>query len=55
MFFENPPSAFDLGGLFGTHPSIEKRIAILEQLGGHMPAPDAPSAPASGPHPGPWG
>jgi heat shock protein HtpX len=68
MFFENPPSVFDLGGLFATHPTIEKRIRILEQLGGRPPAPGgalppvdaAPSAEATpvsspGPHPGPWG
>ena len=51
MFFENPPSFFDLGGLFSTHPSIEKRIKILEGLGGH--APSALSAPAPHAH-GPW-
>jgi heat shock protein HtpX len=38
MFIENPPSAFDLGGLFATHPSIEQRIAVLQGLGGHLPA-----------------
>jgi heat shock protein HtpX len=37
MFFENPPSAFDLGGLFGTHPTIEKRIEVLQGLGGRLP------------------
>ena len=47
MFFENPRSGFDLGGLFSTHPPIEKRIHILEELGGHAPA-EAP------PKPGPW-
>ena len=51
MFFENPPSFFDLGGLFSTHPSIEKRIKILEGLGGH--APSALSAPTPHAH-GPW-
>ncbi len=45
MFIENPPSAFDVGGVFATHPPIAKRIHILEELGGHPPA-----APA----PGPW-
>ncbi|MGH6888039.1 MAG: M48 family metallopeptidase [Rhizomicrobium sp.] len=63
MFFENPPSVFDLGGLFATHPPIEKRIKILEQLGGRPPA-DAAEAPAVAPapagaaplsHHGPWG
>jgi heat shock protein HtpX len=37
MFFENPPSAYDLGGLFATHPSIEKRIEVLQGLGGRLP------------------
>lgn len=37
MFIENPPSFFDLGGLFATHPPIEKRIHILEELGGRPP------------------
>jgi heat shock protein HtpX len=58
MFFENPPSFFDLGGLLATHPSIEKRVRILEQLGGRLPAEDAaPPADGSPPHshPGPWG
>jgi len=64
MFIETPPSSFALAQMFDTHPPIEKRIAVLEQLGGHVPdrltAP-APSlaidAPAStAPHqPGPWG
>lgn len=61
MFFENPPSVFDLGGLFATHPPIEKRIKILEQLGGRLPvavaqAPAAiPAAAESASHHGPWG
>lgn len=45
MFIENPPSGFDLGGLFATHPPIAKRIHVLEELGGN--APDAPD-PKSG-------
>ncbi len=57
MFFENPPSFFDLGGLFATHPSIEKRVQILQQLGGHLPAAEAATGaePAPQPHHGPWG
>ncbi len=43
MFIENPPSAFDLGGLFATHPPIEERIRILQQLGGHLPAEGEPA------------
>ncbi|HEY4113734.1 MAG TPA: M48 family metallopeptidase [Rhizomicrobium sp.] len=49
MFIENPESAF--GGLFATHPAISKRIAVLQQLGGHLPQPVVPSA---GPQPSPW-
>jgi heat shock protein HtpX len=37
LFIENPPSFFDMGGLFGTHPSIENRIRVLQQLGGLPP------------------
>jgi heat shock protein HtpX len=37
MFIENPPSGFDLGGLFATHPPIAARIHVLEQLGGIAP------------------
>ncbi len=46
MFIENPPSGFDLGGLFATHPPIAQRVRILEQLGGHVPEEPAP-APAA--------
>jgi len=52
MFFEDPPSFFDLGGLFATHPSIEKRVQILQQLGGRLPT---AAEPAPAPHHGPWG
>ena len=66
MFIEAPPSSFALAQLFDTHPPIAKRIAVLEQLGGHMPdklrAPAQAPAPAidapasSEPHQhGPWG
>jgi len=57
MMFENPPSAFDIGGLFSTHPPIEKRVKILQGLGGRLPvarSPSVTSEPASDPQPGPW-
>jgi heat shock protein HtpX len=47
MFIEAPPSNFALAQLFDTHPPIEKRIAVLEQLGGHVP--DKLTAPAPAP------
>ncbi|HTW33657.1 MAG TPA: M48 family metallopeptidase [Rhizomicrobium sp.] len=64
MFIENPPSGFDLGGLFATHPPIATRIHILEELGGRPPAEETaaaprastPAAPATAnPGDGPWG
>jgi heat shock protein HtpX len=51
MFIENPISALDFGGLFATHPAISKRIAVLEQLGGHLTQP----AVSPSPQPSPWG
>ena len=64
MFIEAPPSSFALAQLFDTHPPIAKRIAVLEQLGGHVPdklttpasapAIDAPAPNAPHQH-GPWG
>ena len=57
MFIENPPSSFSL---FDTHPPIEQRIHILEQLGGRLPTQVAAPAPAPSlappaADPGPWG
>ena len=59
MMFENPPSAYDFGGLFSTHPSIEKRVQILQGLGGRLPAASTQSSaetrePSPAPHVGPW-
>jgi heat shock protein HtpX len=51
MFIENPSSALDLGGLFATHPAISKRIAVLQQLGGHLPQ---TVTPPGLPQPSPW-
>jgi heat shock protein HtpX len=58
MFIENPPSSFSLGGLFDTHPPIEQRIHILEELGGRAPAEITSTPPTSAitsADPGPWG
>jgi hypothetical protein len=46
MFIENPQS--DFFGLFDTHPPIEARIRVLEQLGGVPPAQKS-IIPSSGP------
>jgi heat shock protein HtpX len=59
MMFENPPSAYDFGGLFSTHPSIEKRVQILQGLGGRLPEASAQSSAETSeasraPHLGPW-
>ncbi len=37
MFIENPPTGLDLFGMLATHPPIEARIRVLEQLGGLPP------------------
>ncbi|MEI9929928.1 MAG: M48 family metalloprotease [Rhizomicrobium sp.] len=64
MFIETPPSSFALAQLFDTHPPIAKRIAVLEQLGGHAPdklaypapTPAIDAQPSPEPHQhGPWG
>jgi heat shock protein HtpX len=46
LFIETPPSSFALAQLFDTHPPIAKRIAVLEQLGGHAPEAVTAHAPA---------
>jgi heat shock protein HtpX len=58
MFIENPPSSSSIAHLFDTHPPIEKRIQVLEALGGHAPQPALVSAPLEKPPAsagGPWG
>jgi len=59
MFIEAPPSSSALAQLFDTHPPIAKRIAVLEQLGGHVPdklATDGAAPTVDAPHQhGPWG
>jgi heat shock protein HtpX len=49
MFFENPATGLDIGGLFSTHPPIAKRVQILQQLGGHLPAATDATAAAAAP------
>jgi heat shock protein HtpX len=49
MFIENPPSGFDLGGLFATHPTIAARVKVLEALGGVAPSTAEPAPAASTP------
>ncbi len=54
MFIENPPSGFDLSGLFATHPPIAKRIRVLEELGGMAPdiaGVNSAASPKAGPKP----
>ncbi len=48
MFIENPPH-LDFVELFATHPPIEDRIRVLEQLGGVHPDAGAPPAHRHGP------
>lgn len=62
MFIENPPSNSSIAHLFDTHPPIDKRIQVLESLGGHAPQPAILSAPpekpgrsSDAPAGGPWG
>jgi heat shock protein HtpX len=48
MFIENPPTAADFFGLFSTHPPIEARIHVLEELAG-LPPPEKSIIPTSAP------
>ncbi|SRR5579885_276831 len=51
MFIETPPSRSALAALFDTHPPIEKRIKVLEELGGHVPDRLGPGGSAQPPPP----
>ncbi len=53
MFIENPAAAGGLGGLFSTHPPLEKRLEALVMMGGRDPGP-IQTAPSQN-HKGPWG
>lgn len=53
MFIENPPH-MDFVELFATHPPIEDRIRVLEQLGGVHPGSEPPAHHPDQAPPGPW-
>jgi heat shock protein HtpX len=53
MFIENPAASGGLGGLFSTHPSLDKRIEALVMMGGRDP--DFVKAAPPTDKDGPWG
>jgi heat shock protein HtpX len=53
MFIENPAASGGLGGLFSTHPSLDKRIEALVMMGGRDPGFVKAAPPAD--KDGPWG
>jgi heat shock protein HtpX len=61
MFIENPAASGGLGGLFSTHPPLEKRIEALVMMGGRDPGlievtpPKTKSGPWDTENNGPWG
>ncbi len=57
MCIENPAASGGLGGLFSTHPPLDKRLEALVMMGGRDPGPAVIAPPESqpGPQKGPWG
>ena len=55
MFIVNPLSGSGFASLFSTHPSMEDRIARLQQMAGAMPAGNAYAPSRGGTASGPWG
>ncbi len=54
MFIENPAASGGFGGLFSTHPPLDKRLEALVMMGGRDSGPVKEAAP-SDPKKGPWG
>ncbi len=55
MFIENPAASGGLGGLFSTHPPMDKRLEALVMMGGRDPGPYQEPQKIAPPDQGPWG